>query len=57
MIGSESSGLPTPNLLTAEILNWYSLPLMRLVTLKEQASHMEVTKAQEILDVSLFSTT
>lgn len=53
----ESRGLPTPNLLTAEILNWYSLPLIRLVALKEQASHLELTMAQEILDVSLFSTT
>lgn len=33
MMGSESRGLPTPNLLTAEILNWYSLPLIRLVAL------------------------
>lgn len=57
MIGSESRGLPTPNLLTAEILNWYSLPLIRLVALKEQASHLDVTIAQEILEVSLFSTT
>lgn len=33
MTGSESRGFPTPNLFTAEILNWYSLPLMRLVAL------------------------
>lgn len=57
MTASESSGLPTPNLLTAEILNWYSLPLIRLVALNEQASHLDVTKAHVILDVSLFSTT
>lgn len=53
---SESRGRPTPNLLTAEIRNWYSFPLISLVALNEQASHLLVIIAQEILDVSLFST-
>lgn len=57
MIGSDSSGLPTPTLLTADTRNWYSLPLISFVALKEQASHLDVTSAHEILEVSRFSIT
>lgn len=54
-MGLDSKGLPTPNLLTAETLNWYSLVLMSLVALKVHSVHSSDTKAQEILEVSRFS--
>lgn len=56
MIGLDSKGLPTPNLLTAETLNWYSLVLISFVALKVHSLQSSDTKAQEILEVSRFST-
>lgn len=55
MIGVDSKALPTPNLLTADTLNWYSFVFMSLVALKVHSFHSSDTKAQEILEVSRFS--
>lgn len=54
-MGVDSNALPTPNMLTADTLNWYSFVLMSLVALKVHCLHSSDTKAQEILDVSRFS--
>lgn len=54
-MGLDSKGLLTPNLLTAETLNWYSLVLMSLEALKVLSLQSSDTKVQEILTVSRFS--